>query len=109
VLKDLGELQYIGKNEDTIQILGDKQGVLALPKEPHLHERSKHIEICYHFIRDLTEKGKEVTSYINTVDMGGDKMTKPQGRVVFERFKRLLGLIEYLDFGLQVIQFLGKD
>jgi H2-forming N5,N10-methylenetetrahydromethanopterin dehydrogenase-like enzyme len=86
--------QYIGKNGDTIQMLGDNQGALALAKNPHLHERSKHIDICYHFIRDLTEKGKVVTSYINTVDMVADGMTKPAGRVVFERFKKLLGLME---------------
>jgi hypothetical protein len=94
VLKDLGRSQYIGKNGDTIQMLGDNQGALALAKNPHLHERSKHIDICYHFIRDLTEKGKVVTSYINTVDMVADGMTKPAGRVVFERFKKLLGLME---------------
>jgi H2-forming N5,N10-methylenetetrahydromethanopterin dehydrogenase-like enzyme len=87
--------QYIGKNRDTIQMLGDNQRALTLAKNPHLHERSKHIDICYHFIRDLTEKGKVVTSYINTVDMVADGMTKPTGRVVFERFKKLLGLIEY--------------
>jgi hypothetical protein len=88
------ESQYIGKNGDTIQMLGDNQGALVLAKNPHLHERSKHIDICYHFIRDLTEKGKVVTSYINTVDMVADRMTKPEGRVVFERFKKLLGLME---------------
>jgi H2-forming N5,N10-methylenetetrahydromethanopterin dehydrogenase-like enzyme len=95
VLKDLGRSQYIGKNGDTIQMSGDNQGALALAKNLHLHERSKHIDICYHFIRDLTEKGKVVTSYINTVDMVVDGMTKPAGRVVFERFKKLLGLMEY--------------
>jgi pyruvate carboxylase len=86
--------QYIGKNGDTIQMLGDKQGALALAKNPHLHERSMHMDICYHFIRDLAEKGKVVTSYINTVDMVANGMAKHTGRVVFEQFKNLLGLTE---------------
>jgi hypothetical protein len=30
------------------------------------------------------EKGKVVTSYINTVDMMANGMTKPAGQVVFE-------------------------
>jgi hypothetical protein len=85
--------QYIGKNGDTIQMFGDNQGALTLAKNPHLHQRSKHIDICYHFIRDFTEKGKVVTSY-NIVDMVADGMTKLAGRVVFERFKKLLGLME---------------
>jgi H2-forming N5,N10-methylenetetrahydromethanopterin dehydrogenase-like enzyme len=62
-----------------IQMLGDNQGALAPAKNSHLHERLKHIDICYHFIRDLREKGKVVTSYINTVDMVADGITKPAG------------------------------
>jgi H2-forming N5,N10-methylenetetrahydromethanopterin dehydrogenase-like enzyme len=89
------EGQSHGQARSRIQMLGDNQGALALAKNPHLHERSKHIDICYHFIRDLTEKGKVIKSYINTVDMVADGMTKLAGRVVFERFKKLLGLVEY--------------
>lgn len=74
-------------------MLGDNQGALALTKNPHLHERSKHIDICYHFIRDLTEKGLVSTSYVNTTDMIADGMTKPCQRVAFERFKKQLGLV----------------
>jgi hypothetical protein len=76
-------------------MLGDNQGVLALAKNPHLHETSKHIDICYHFIHDLMEKGKVVTSYIITVDIVAYVMTKTRGRVVFKQFKKLLGLIDY--------------
>jgi hypothetical protein len=79
VLKDLGRPQYIGQTGDTIQMLGDNQGALVRAKNPHLHERSKHIDVCYHFIQDLTGKGKVITSYINTVDMVANGMTKPGG------------------------------
>lgn len=94
VLKDLGKPEYISTEGDTVQVLGDNQGALALTKNPHLHERSKHIDICYHFIRDLTEKGKVTSKYINTTDMVADGMTKPLGRVAFERFKHMLGLVD---------------
>jgi hypothetical protein len=79
VLKDLGRPQYIGTNGDTIQMLGDNQGALPLAKRPHLHDRSKHIDICYHLIRDLTEKGTVAISYIYTIDMVADGLTKPAG------------------------------
>lgn len=92
MLKDLGKEEYVSARGDTVQLLGDNQGAIALTKNPHLHERSKHIDICYHFIRDLTEKEKVVTSYINTSDMVADGMTKPLARVAFERFKDMLGL-----------------
>ena len=74
-------------------MLGDNQGALALVQNPHLHEQSKHIDICYHFTHDLAEKGRLDVSFIPTIKMAADGMTKPLGRVAFERFKSMLGLV----------------
>ena len=93
IFRDLGLPKYIGKNPNTVHMLGDNQGALALVKNPHLHERSKHIDICYHFIRDLAEKGKLDIAYVPTADMAADGMTKPLGKVAFERFKWQLGVV----------------
>ena len=72
----------------------DNQWALALVKNPHLHERSKHIDICNHFFRDLAEKKKLIMQYIPTDEMTADGMTKPLQRVAFERFKELLGVVD---------------
>ncbi|KAF7570398.1 hypothetical protein PtrM4_104000 [Pyrenophora tritici-repentis] len=56
MFRDLGFPKYIGKDTNKVQMLGDNQGAIALTKNPHLHERSKHIDVCYHFIRDLAEQ-----------------------------------------------------
>jgi Reverse transcriptase (RNA-dependent DNA polymerase) len=77
IFRDLGLAKYIGKDPNCVQMLGDNQGALALVKNPRLHERSKHIDICYHFIRDLEEQGKLSVTYIPTSDMIADGMTKP--------------------------------
>jgi hypothetical protein len=92
VIRDMGYAQYIGKNPTNVQIKGDNQGALALVKNPHLHERSKHIDIQYHHIRDLEEKKKITVSYIPTTEMIADGMTKPLDRTAFLRFKELMGL-----------------
>ena len=63
-------------------------------KNPHLHKRSKHINICYHFIRDLAKQKKLQISYIPTDEMVADGMTKPLQRVAFERFKKMLGVVD---------------
>ncbi|KAI1668818.1 hypothetical protein L13192_06277 [Pyrenophora tritici-repentis] len=94
VLRDLGLHQYVNENGITVQMYGDNQGAIALVKNPHLHERSKHIDICYHFIRDLAEQKKLQISYIPTDEMVADGMTKPLQRVAFERFKKMLGVID---------------
>jgi hypothetical protein len=75
-------------------MLGDNQGAIALTENAHLNERSKHVDICYHFIRDLAEKGDLRVDYIPTAEMVADGMTKPLARVAFERFKGQMGLVE---------------
>jgi hypothetical protein len=74
-------------------MLGDNQGAIALTKNPHLHERSKHIDVCYHFVRDMAEQGKLKVAYVPTTNMVADGMTKPLQRVAFKRFKNQLGVI----------------
>ena len=94
ILKDLGVPQFISENNNTVSVLGDNQGAIALTKNPHLHERSKHIDICYHFVRDLVDKGDIDINYINTVEMVADGLTKPLARVSYERWVKMLGMID---------------
>jgi hypothetical protein len=93
VLRDLDRGTYIGKDTNTVQMFSDNQGAIALTKNPHLHERSKHIDICYHYVRDLAEKERLQVNFISTNDMVADGMTKPLQRVKFERFKDLMGMV----------------
>jgi hypothetical protein len=92
VIRDMGFPSYVGLNSNNVTIKGDNQGSLALVRNPHLHQRSKHIDIQYHHVRDLEEKGRINVSYIPTVDMVADGMTKPLQRIAFNRFRDLLGI-----------------
>ena len=74
-------------------MLGDNQGALALTKNLHLYERSKHIDIYYYYVRDLVKRGKAFVEYILTNEMTANRMTKPLQRVAFKRFKDLMGLV----------------
>ncbi|KHJ31001.1 putative eka-like protein [Erysiphe necator] len=89
ILRDMHMPEIINSNGITVKMYGDNQGALALVRNPHLHERSKHIDICHHFIRDLAEKKMLVIDYIPTSEMIADGMKKP---LQVERFKRQLGL-----------------
>ena len=88
----MGFANYVGTNPETVRIRGDNQGALALVKNPHLHERSKHIDIQYHYIRDLEARKRIAVDYIPTTDMVADGLTKPLDRVAFQRFKDLMGM-----------------
>jgi hypothetical protein len=93
LLWDMRRNKYIGRDTNMVHMLGDNMGAIALTKNPHLHEQSKYIDICYHFVRDLARNGCLQVSNIPTADMVADGMTKPLQRLAFERFKNQLGIV----------------
>ena len=54
----------------------DNQSAIAIAKNPQFHGRTKHIEIKYHFVRELVENGTINLHYCPTTDMLADLLTK---------------------------------
>jgi hypothetical protein len=50
------------------------------------HDKSKHIEIQYHYIRDMVQRGAIKLQYVGTYEKVADVLTKPLSRVKFEHF-----------------------
>ena len=73
-----------------VVIFEDNQGAIALAKNPIKHQRSKHIDIRYHFIRAELDGGRVEVKYCPTEDMVADIMTKPATRHKLEKFKKHL-------------------
>ena len=92
ILRDLGVGHYIARNHQTVDTRGDNQGAIALAKNPHLTERSKHIDISYHLIRDLQERKRASVTYVPTAEMVADGLSKPLVGKRFENFKTQMGL-----------------
>jgi hypothetical protein len=93
LLQDMRHNKYIDRDINMVHMLGDNMGAIALMKNLHLNEQSKHIDICYHFIHDLARNRRLEVLYVLTADMVADGMTKPLQRVAFERFKNQLGIV----------------
>ena len=62
-------------------------------KNPVFHDKSKHIEIKYHYIRDMVQRGAVKLQYVATDEQIADVLTKPLARVKFEYFKEKLGVL----------------
>jgi hypothetical protein len=72
----------------------DSKSALALAKNPVFHERSKHIRVRHHFIRDCLDEGSIKASYINTKDQLADLLTKPLGRIKFLELCSRIGMVQ---------------
>ena len=58
------------------------------------HDKSKHIEIKYHYIRDIVERGAVKLQYVAMDEQIADVLTKPLARVRFEYFRENLGVLQ---------------
>jgi len=73
-LKNL--LKELGKEQDDSPLFSDSQSAISLAKNPILHSRCKHIELKYHFIRNLVNDGDLFLLKIPSVDNLADMLTK---------------------------------
>jgi hypothetical protein len=74
-------------------ILCDNQSCLKMTENLVFHDRLKHIEIGYHFIHDMVQRGALKLQYISTDEQVADVLTKPLSRVKFEHFRDKLGIV----------------
>ena len=61
----------------------DNQGAIAIAQNPVFHQRTKHIDIQYHFTRERVEAGDIKLVYIPTADQLADICTKALSKPKF--------------------------
>ncbi|KAH9668970.1 hypothetical protein KPL70_021600 [Citrus sinensis] len=85
-----GLVSELGFKQKVVKVSCDSSSAIQLSKNPKYHERTKHIDVRMHFIRDEIGKGVmnvvKVPSEVNPADM----LTKTLPSV---RFRNLLNLI----------------
>lgn len=84
LLRELQRTQYLSDTLAT-PIFSDNQGCIALARDPVAHSRTKHIDIRYHYIRELVAYNKVTIEYIPTEEMVADMLTKPLSLTALRR------------------------
>ena len=90
LLEDMGHVQV-----DATPIQCDNQSAIAISKNPALHGKTKHIDIRYHFIRNLISEGLEVLTYCNTEEQAADILSKPLPLKKHIYFRSLIGVCNF--------------
>jgi hypothetical protein len=88
----LQRLDVVPSAMDPITIYSDSMVALAYAKDPKYHGKTKHIEIKYHYIREMVAKKEVFLEHISTKNMLADPLTKPIARDPFHDHIKGLGL-----------------
>lgn len=75
------------------RVYEDNQGTIALTKNPVNRQRCKHIDVKYHFIRDIITTGRVILEYCPTEQMLADVLTKPATKLKLQGFaQKMFGI-----------------
>jgi hypothetical protein len=83
-----------GDKLETTMVHCDNQSCIKLTENPVFHDRSKHIDMKYHYIRDLIQRKIVKLQYIATSEHVADILAKPLPLRQFVQLRGKLGVAE---------------
>ena len=66
----------LGIRQNKFVVYSDSQSAIHVSKNPSFHSRSKHIQVRYHWVRDVLDDKELYLEKVHTDDNGSDMMTK---------------------------------
>ena len=80
------------KSEEPTTMYEDNQGAIEISKNAKFHNRTKHIDVRFHFIREKVSTNEVKVVYLSTEDMLADIMTKGLTKKRFQRLRSMLNV-----------------
>lgn len=82
-------LSFIGLANTDVYV---DNGARKLAENPVFHNRTKHIDVRHHFVREILDAGCLTISHVATEDMAADVLTKALGGPKLKKCLEWLGL-----------------
>jgi len=80
--------------QKPIELLGDNQSAISIAYNPMQHEKTKHIKIDRHFLKEKLGNGQLKISYIPSNHQVADVLTKGLPNTQFKVLINKLGMID---------------
>jgi hypothetical protein len=87
----------IGLVQKSVRIECDSQSAIFLAKNHAYHSKTKHIDVQYHFVRDMIEENKVSLMKVDTLKNVVDSLTKSVRTKKFSWCRGSMGIVA-LDF-----------
>lgn len=84
----------MGRDVQKFRLLVDNKSAIELSKNSVFHERSKHIDTRFHYIRECVSNGQVEIEHVRTDNQLADILTKALSRIRFVELRQRLGIIE---------------
>ena len=82
----------IGFVQEGVRSYCDSQSEIFLEKNPSYHAKTKHIDVQYHFVRDMVEEKKVLLEKVGTLKNVADSLTKSVSIEKFSWCRESMGI-----------------
>ena len=83
----------LGVFQDVLRVKCDNLSAIFLAKNHTFHERTKHIDVRFHFVREILEECAIQVEKVDTKDNPADMLTKVVSGIKLHHCKSLINML----------------